>query len=221
MSSVVPASFLNVTESTYLQSFLSSGSGTTETTTGGILGVLQAKGGVSTANSALGVLQSATGSGASATALALSTGGIKSSQQKVLAAIGSAPDGTLIQQWNANGSEPSTLANLRSYGWITLTGKSYDASAKTSVGSYQLTAVGYAIYQRTGGGSVASGGLSASSLNGTSSATSSASSQTAAVASILSSLGFTTSSVAALAGGSSSSSSSSSSSNGSLVNLIA
>lgn len=219
MSSVVPASFVNVTESTYLQSFLSSSSGTTTTTTTGLFGVLQAKGGVSTANSALGVLQSSTASGAAATATALSTGGIKSSQQKVLAAIGSAPDGTLVQAWNANGTEPTTLANLRSYGWVTLTGKTYDADSKTYIGRYQLTAVGYAIYQRTGGGSVASGALSSSALDGTSSSASSAS--TADIASILSSLGFTQTSVAALAGGSSSSSDTTSSGSGSLVNLLA
>ncbi len=217
MSSIVPASF-NVTVGSTLQSFLNQAQGTTADTS--LFGVLAGKGST-TANSVLGVLQS-NGNGtsaAAATATALGSGGIKTSYHSVLQAIGGEADGTLTEHWNTNGTEPSVLSTLRSYGWIKLTAKQFDTSTKTQVGAYQLTAVGYAIYQRTGG-APASGAtsLSSSTLNGTtSSATSAASSQTAAITSILSSLGLNSSSVAALAG----SNTTSSAGSGSVLNVLA
>lgn len=213
MSSVVPASF-NVSVSGTLQSFLNQAQGTTADTS--LLGVIAGKGS-STTNSLFGALQT-NGSGtsaASATSTALGSGGIKTSYHNVLQAIGGEADGTLTEHWNTNGTEPSILSTLRNYGWIKLTAKQFDTSTKTSVGAYQLTAVGYAIYLRTGGGSI-SGSLSSSALNGTSSS-SAASSQTAAITSILSSLGLNSSSVSALAG----SSSTSSSGSGSVLNVLA
>lgn len=213
MSSIVPASF-NVSVGGTLQSFLNQAQGTTADTS--LFGVLAGKGSATT-NSIFGALQS-NGSGtsaASATATALGSGGIKTTYHNVLQAIGGEPDGTLLQHWNANGSEPSALTTLRSYGWIKLTGKQLDPANNTPIGAYQFTAVGYAIYQRTGGGSIA--GSSLNLTGASSSTTGAASSQTAAITSILSSLGFNNSSVAALAG----SNTTSSSGSGSVLNVLA
>jgi hypothetical protein len=218
MSSIVASSF-NTTVGATLQSFLDQAQGTTTDTS--IFGVLKNGSSAGGSNSILGALQS-NGNGtspAAATALALGSGGIKKTYHSVLQAIGADPDGTLTEHWNKNGTEPSTLVTLRSYGWIKLTGRQLDPTTRTTVGSYQFTPVGYAIYQRTGGAPASgSTGLTSSTLNGTSSATTgAASSQTAVIASTLASLGFNSSSVAALAG----SSTTSSAGSGSTLNLIA
>ncbi len=218
MTSIVPASF-NVSVGATLQSFLNQAQGTTTDTS--LFGVLKNGSVGGGTNSILGALQS-NGNGtsaASATATALGSGGIKKIYHSVLQAIGADPGGTLTEHWNTNGTEPSTLVTLRSYGWIKLTAKQFDPAAKTSVGSYQFTPVGYAIYQRTGGAPAsAPGALTSSTLNGTSSSTTgAASSQTAAIASTLASLGLNSSSIAALAGNSTTSSAGS----GSVVYLVA
>lgn len=217
MSSSVPASY-NVTVGSTLQSFLDQAKGSSTSTS--LLDIVSGKSS-STTTGIFGALQD-NGNGttaASATSTALGSGGIKTTYHSVLQAIGGEADGTLTEHWNTNGTEPSTLSTLRSYGWIKLTGKQYDPTTKTEVGAYQFTAVGYAIYQRTGGAAASSGtNLSSSTLNGTtSSTTSAASSQTAAITSILSSLGLNSSSVASLAG----SNSTSSSGSGSVLNVLA
>ena len=143
MTSIVPASF-NVTVGATLQSFLNQAQGTTTDTS--LFGVLKNGSVGGGTNSILGALQS-NGNGtsaASATATALGSGGIKKTYHSVLQAIGADPGGTLTEHWNTNGTEPSTLVTLRSYGWIKLTAKQFDPAAKTSVGSYQFTPVGYA-----------------------------------------------------------------------------
>lgn len=218
MSSIVPASF-NVSVGGFLQSFLNQNTSTTAG--GGVLGALQSGGGGNSTN-VLGLLQNAGASGPGATTAALSTGAVKVNQQKVIAAIGNAPNGRLIQAWNSNGTEPSTLTSLRSYGWIKLTGRTFDASTKTYSGNYVLTPVGKAINIRTGGGKVDSSGggaLSSSTLNGTTGSGSLSSSQSAAIVSILTSLGLASTSSTPTVG--STPTTSSSSTTGTVVSLLA
>ena len=218
MSTIVPASF-NVSVGGFLQSFLNENTSTTAA--GGVLGALQS-GGSSNSSSVFGLLQNAGSSGAGATTAALSTGAVKVNEQKVVAAIANAPNGQLTQAWNSNGTEPSTLTSLRSYGWIKLTGRTYDASTKTYSGTYVLTPVGNAINVRTGGGSVtagSSGALSSSTLNGTTGSGTLSSAQSAAIVSILTSLGLATTSSTPTVG--STPTTSSSSTTGTVVSLLA
>ncbi|HTH95935.1 MAG TPA: hypothetical protein VL574_00885, partial [Stellaceae bacterium] len=83
------------------------------------------------------------------------------SEHNAIVAIASGGSQGTDVPWNANGTEPSTLQNLRTNGWAKLVQKT-TTDGKPSGGVYVLTAVGKAIYARTGGGTVGSNGSGSS-----------------------------------------------------------
>ena len=156
--------------------------------TTGSASVANLLGGSSTTTSggALSALLTKSSSSTPSTTEALA-GLIKPSQQRVIQAIGNNA-GPLSIPWNANGSEPTTIAALRTAGWIKLDAKVL-TNGKSSGGTYELTKLGTEIYNRTGGGQVGATttALTSADTNGTTSTTSSASA-TAALQSSVSSL---------------------------------
>jgi hypothetical protein len=145
-------------------------------------------------SSLLGALNNT--SSAATTANALRTGGMTSLEHNALVSIQAAGSSGEDIGWNANGTEPSTLANMRSSGWIKLTKKTF-TDGKPSGGVYTLTTVGKALFERTGGGLVGTNGSDASA-GGLSDSTKQA---------LTSAVGGVENLLAALSGGSSSSSS--------------
>jgi len=151
-------------------------------------------GGTSSGGSAITALLSKSSSTAPSTAQALE-GLIKPSQQRVIQAIGDST-GPLSIPWNANGTEPTTVAALRTAGWIKLDSK-VQTNGKSSGGTYTLTKLGIQIYNRTGGGeanSASSTPLTSADTNGTTSTSSTASnaaleSSVSSLTSILGSVG--------------------------------
>jgi len=141
----VPSSFGVSATSGVLASWL--GTATSSASAANILG------GSSTSSAgALTALLTQSSSATPSTAQALSAGKLTTSQQRVLQAVGD-NNGPLSILWNTNGSEPTTVANIRKAGWLKLD-KKVVTNGKPSGGVYELTAVGKAIYLRTGGGNV-------------------------------------------------------------------
>jgi hypothetical protein len=160
--SEISSAFLNAsTTSGPLATYL--GTSTQSATAANIIGGSSGSSG----GGALAALQTSAGSTIPSTAAALGQGKLTNRQHRVIQALGDAT-GPLNIPWNANGSEPSVLAQLRTAGWIKLDKKNV-ADGKRS-GDYELTKVGQAIYQRTGGGSASDQGLTgadtASTLTG-------------------------------------------------------
>jgi hypothetical protein len=147
-------------------------------------------------------------SSTSKTLLALGSGGMTSAEHNVIVDVSAGGTNGSAVGWNANGTEPTTLANMRSYGWIQLVKKT-DTDGTIS-GVYKLTAVGKAIAKRTGGGLVGGGSTSSSSSGVSSSTKAAITSGVAAVENILASLG-----------GSSSAGISTGATNSSAVNILA
>jgi len=162
------------------------------TTTSNIASLLG--GSSSSSGGALTALLSKSSSTAPSTTEALA-GLIKPSQQRVIQAIGDSTDPLSIP-WNANGTEPTTVAALRTAGWIKLDAKVL-TNGKSSGGTYSLTKLGIEIYNRTSGGqanSASSTPLTSADTNGTTSTASTAStaalqSSVASLTSILGSVG--------------------------------
>ena len=97
------------------------------------------------------------------TLAALETGALTTSQHNVLQTLDATPTTPISIPWNTDGSEPTTLAQMRSYGWIKLVKPTYDQSTKlVTSATYELTPVGKAIAARTGGGGVTATGVSVS-----------------------------------------------------------
>jgi hypothetical protein len=145
-------------------------------------------GGSTTTGNELTALLSQSSSTAPSTAQALSAGKLTNSQQRVIAAIGD-NNGPLTIPWNSSGTEPTTVAAIRTAGWLKLD-KKVLTNGKVTGAVYELTKVGQAIYNRTGGGSVNGSTdkpLTSTDTNGSASTASSASS-TAALQSTVSSL---------------------------------
>lgn len=120
-----------------------------------------------TATGALAALQvSATNSNQQPTIEALGQGKLTGKQHKIIAALGAAPKNTLSVPWNANGTEPTVVSQIRKYGWIKLVKPTYDTKTRL-VGSatYQLTKIGLAIYKRTGGGTLSTTASTSSGVN--------------------------------------------------------
>jgi hypothetical protein len=81
---------------------------------------------------------------------ALTTGELSTEDHKVISEIGGTANDQLAVPWNANGTEPSEITNLKSLGWIKLVNLQTPAgSAKPTGATYSLTPVGQAIYKRT------------------------------------------------------------------------
>ena len=177
----VPSSFSVSGSSGILGSWLSQ-----STSIGGVASLL---GGSSSSAGGLTALLAHAASSTPSTTQALEAGALTNSQQRVIQAIGDTT-GPLAIPWNANGTEPTTVAAIRQAGWIKLASKTV-SGGKATGGTYTLTAVGEAIYQRTGGGSVnsssSSTALTSAETNGTS-GSSTASSADAALQSSVSSL---------------------------------
>jgi hypothetical protein len=156
----VPTSFGVSATSGVLASWL--GSTTASATTASLLG------GTSTGNP-LTALLTQSGSSAPSTSQALLAGKLTTSQQRVLQAVGD-NNGPLTIPWNANGTEPTTVANIHNAGWLKLD-KKVVTNGKVTGGVYELTKVGTAIYNRTGGGNVNSSAdtpLTSTDTNGSS-----------------------------------------------------
>jgi hypothetical protein len=97
----------------------------------------------------------------SPTIAALETGKLTSSQHNVLSALAAGNGSPVALPWNTNGTEPTTVAQIRGYGWIKLVKPSYNATTRlVTGGTYELTAVGQAISRRTGGSGVSTTGTS-------------------------------------------------------------
>jgi len=144
-------------------------------------------GGSSASNSggALTALLNKSSSATPSTTLALE-GLIKPSQQRVISAIGSST-GPLSIPWNSNGTEPTTVASLRTAGWIKLD-KKILTNGKPSGGTYELTKLGALINNRTGGGRVGAAATTALTSKDTNGTTASSTSSTAALQSTVSSI---------------------------------
>jgi hypothetical protein len=100
----------------------------------------------------------------SATVDALDEGKLTGEQYNVLSAVASSTTPTTLP-WNSDGTEPTTIAQIRQYGWIKLVEPIYDSTSHSVTGGeYELTAVGQAIFNRTGGGKI---GASSSSVDTT------------------------------------------------------
>jgi hypothetical protein len=97
-----------------------------------------------------------------ATVDALATGKMTNGENKVLTAIAHGPSSGTSAPWNKNNTEPTTLANLRSFGWIKLVKKT-KGTGGTTQGVYELTNVGKAVYARTSGGAATGSGAANSS----------------------------------------------------------
>lgn len=141
----VPASFGVSATTGILASWL--GTATSSANAASLLG-----GSSTTSGGALTALLTQSSSAVPSTALALSEGKLNTSQQRVVQAIGD-NNGPLTIPWNATGTEPTTVANIRTAGWLKLD-KKVVTDGKVTGGVYELTAVGKAIYNRTGGGNV-------------------------------------------------------------------
>jgi hypothetical protein len=177
----IPSSFGVSATSGVLASWL--GTTTSSANAASILG-----GSSTSSGGALTALQSKSSSTVPSTAQALE-GLLKPSQQRVIAAVGD-NGGPLSIPWNANGTEPTTVAALRTAGWLKLDQKVL-TNGKSSGGTYELTKLGTAIYNRTGGGKVGSPttALTSADTNGTTSTTSSTTALQSAVSSLTSILG--------------------------------
>jgi hypothetical protein len=199
MSGSVPSSFGVSGTSGPLGSFLSESLGT---------------------NNIFSAFSSATSSGAAATATALGSGGLTTKQHNVIQTLGDSGTPTVKIPWNTNGTEPTLLTQLRTYGWIKATRR--DNSGGTSGAYYKLTPIGQAIYKRTGGGK-AGATLSASDLNNATSGTGLSKSQVSELNSLLSALGSTGTGSSATSLGNSTTTTTpgvSTGSTGSLVNVL-
>ena len=164
----IPSSFLVSGTSGILGSWLGSSTGSAS-----VANLLGGSSG-STTGGAITALLTQSSSTTPSTALALSEGKLTNSQQRVLQAVGD-NGGPLTIPWNANGTEPTTVASIRTAGWLKLD-KKIVSGGKVTGGTYELTAVGNAIYQRTGGGNVNGSGpttLTSADTNGPSSTSSS------------------------------------------------
>jgi hypothetical protein len=81
---------------------------------------------------------------------ALQTGELSTEDHTVIASIGGTATDSLLIPWNANGTAPSTVANLQGLGWIKLVKvQTADGSTVPTGATYTLTPVGQAIYKRT------------------------------------------------------------------------
>jgi hypothetical protein len=171
----IPSSFGVSATTGVLASWL--GASTTAASAANILGAT----GSTTGGGPLTALLTKSTSTAPSTAQALA-GLIKPSQQRVIGAIGD-NNGPLSIPWNANGSEPTTLAALRTAGWLKLDAKVL-TNGKPSGGTYELTKIGTAIYNRTGGGQVGADNtpLTSADTNGTTADSSGAAAAAAAEA---------------------------------------
>lgn len=97
----------------------------------------------------------------SPTIAALQTGALTPNQHKVLQTLDATPTTPVSIPWNGNGTEPSVVAQIRSYGWIKLVKPSYDPTTKlVTSATYELTPIGKAIAARTGGSGVTATGVS-------------------------------------------------------------
>jgi hypothetical protein len=81
---------------------------------------------------------------------ALQSGELSTQDHKIIAQIGGTANNSLQIPWNANGTEPSEITNLKSLGWIKQQQVQTTAGGtKPSSATYTLTPVGQAIYKRT------------------------------------------------------------------------
>jgi hypothetical protein len=113
-----------------------------------------------TSTGPLSVIANSLNTAVSPTIAALRTGELTTTQQKLLSALYSSSTPTSIP-WNANGTEPSVVAQVRGYGWIKLVEPTYNQTTKAvASATYQLTPVGKAIAARTNGGGVTTSGIS-------------------------------------------------------------
>lgn len=176
----IPSSFGVSATSGILASWL--GTSTANATVANLLG-----GSATSSGTALTALLNSSNSSTPSTAAALSEGRLTNSQQRVLQAVGD-NSGPLTIPWNATGTEPTTVAAIREAGWLKLDQKVL-TNGKVTGGVYELTKVGTAIYNRTGGGNVngTTTALTSADTNGTTS-TSSTTSSTSALQSSISSI---------------------------------
>jgi hypothetical protein len=161
----IPASFSVSGTSGVLGSWL--GASTSSASVANLLG-----GSSSSSGNAITALQTQASSTAPSTTAALTEGRLTTSQQRVLQAVGDST-GPLTIPWNANGTEPTTVANIRTAGWLKLDKKVTD-NGKVTGATYELTAVGKAIFKRTNGGNVDGSGdtpLTSADTNGPTSST--------------------------------------------------
>jgi hypothetical protein len=112
----------------------------------------------------LGAIAASLNTSVSPTVDALRTGKLTTSQHKVLQALYASGTTPLSIPWTASGKEPTTIATIRSYGWIKLVKPTALAGSKqVASATYELTPVGKAIAKRTGGaGGVTTSGISLS-----------------------------------------------------------
>jgi hypothetical protein len=81
---------------------------------------------------------------------ALTTGELSNQDHKIIAQIGETANDSLSVPWNANGTEPTELTNLRQLGWIKVASLETTAgNPKPTGANYSLTPVGQAIFKRT------------------------------------------------------------------------
>jgi hypothetical protein len=81
---------------------------------------------------------------------ALSSGELSTEDHTVIASIGETPGNSLLIPFNANGTVPTTIANLQSLNWIKLDTVQTSAGSKDPTGgTFSLTAIGQAIFKRT------------------------------------------------------------------------
>jgi hypothetical protein len=94
------------------------------------------------------------------TIAALETGALTTSQHTVIQALAASAKPISVP-WNTDGTEPTTLAQERSYGWIKLVEPTYNPTTRfVTSATYELTPVGKAIAARTGGDGVTANGIS-------------------------------------------------------------
>jgi hypothetical protein len=174
----IPASFGVSATSGILGSWL--GATTSSASVANLLG-----GSSTTSGGAITALLTQSSATTPSTTAALSEGRLTTSQQRVLQAVGD-NTGPLTIPWNANGTEPTTVANIRTAGWLKLD-KKVTTDGKVTGATYELTAVGKAIYQRTGGGNVNGSDdtpLTSADTNGPTSTTTSSTTASAADAAL-------------------------------------
>ena len=128
---------------------------------GGAATIIGSSGTIDTSSPLYLVAQSITATNNSPTTQALETGKLTTAQHNVLSALAAGGNKPYSIGWNNDGSEPTTLATMRSLGWIKLVEPDYNPSTRL-VGSatYELTPVGQAIAKRTGAGTTTSNSVS-------------------------------------------------------------
>ncbi len=88
----------------------------------------------------------------SPTLQALQEGKLTTTQHNILKTLAANNNQPTSIPWNANGTEPTIVTQIKGYGWIKIVEPAYDPSTRlVTSATYELTPVGKAIVNRTGG----------------------------------------------------------------------